>query len=654
MAQRPVLIELYRTAPIREAAASFATAAFSLTTMAAPMDTAAVPDIPGVTIDISFPFVTIPERRPSRVEAEAVVALAADFQMPEETTYLVRGVMDEDAAESAFAAAEEHPDVKAIFSDPVVEPCITCISTPAVGTAQDVAKVLCVPQMAARGMDGSGVLLAIVDTGINLDYLRSNGLNPNFNATRSWVPTQQPGSPPLVPGELPVAHGTMCAFDALIAAPGATLLDIAVLQSKRPGQTVMDGLLSDAVLGYSFLLSILTGPRRPGDFHSLVVSNSWGMFDRSWDFPVGNPGNYSDNPNHPFNRIVGTLERAGADILFAAGNCGHECPDSRCGSDADAGIFGANSHPQVISIAGVDINKSRVGYSTRGPGHLSKQKPDISSYTHFKGSGVFPVDGGTSAATPVAAGVVAALRSRFPLSPTATPAMLRNLLTRVAEDKGSIGFDYEYGWGIINGCRLATITSLTASAVSEPASSEGASRASDSSSFQYREGSVMTQEEQQFMQALAAFEQSGTDITATSVDICGTYKKVKPVLQGILPFIKMIPIIGAPAAKAIEALMAGLDSFCSMPSPVSGFTASSQYGSTVNEQSFMQALAAFEQSGRGDVTAAAIDVCGIYKKVKPILQGLLPFLILIPNIGKAIAAALTALMTALDSYCPTA
>jgi hypothetical protein len=57
-----------------------------------------------------------------------------------------------------------------------------------------------------------------------------------------------------------------------------------------------------------------------------VVNNSWGMFNPTWDFPVGDPQNYSDNPNHPFNIIVASLEAAGADILFAAGNCGPGMP----------------------------------------------------------------------------------------------------------------------------------------------------------------------------------------------------------------------------------------------------------------------------------------------------------------------------------------
>jgi hypothetical protein len=501
--------------------------------------------------------------------------------------------------------------------------------------------LLGVDRLKQRGMNGEGVLLAIVDTGINLAYLRSKGLNPNFNTARSWIPTS--ATPPASPGNMPVDHGTMCAFDALIAAPDATLLDIAVLSSRTTGGSIMGGLLSDAVLGYSFLYRILTGPRRPGDFHSMVISNSWGMFQMTWDFPKGDPRNYSDNPRHPFNRIVATLEEAGADILFAAGNCGHECPDSRCGTERDAGIYGANSHPQVLSIAGVDINKSRVGYSTRGPGHLTHDKPDVSGFTHFKGSGVYPADSGTSAATPVVAGLVAAFRTKFPSNATATPAAVRQVFTRTAEDRGSIGFDLEYGWGVVNGPKLASLTSLTASSL----------EATQPTTPNYDPGDPSMPQNDAFMQALAAFEQDQAP-TMAAPDVCGVYKKVRPILQGILPFLALIPRIGKPAAQAIQALMAGLDSFCGINTPAAGTATFATATPASSEQSFMAALAEFEQPGAGQFGAASIDVCGTYRKVRPILAGLLPFICAIPSIGKAVCAALTALMTALDALCPVA
>ena len=188
-----------------------------------------------------------------------------------------------------------------------------------------------------------------------------------------------------------------------------------------------------------------------------MVNNSWGMFHPSWDLPPGDPGNYSDNPNHPFNLAVRDLERTGADILFAAGNCGANCPDPRCGGVTNRTIYGANDHPSVLCVAGVDTTETRVGYSSIGPGRLTANKPDISGYTHFRGSGIYQADGGTSAATPVVAGVLAAARSKRPYdpgNPATHPAAIRSLVVSTAKDLVPPGYDLQHGFGVVNGCEL--------------------------------------------------------------------------------------------------------------------------------------------------------------------------------------------------------
>ncbi len=434
-----VMIQMYST-PV------LATAAFG------PVE--AAPDVgmgalPGVQFDTAYAPVPIPA--PSSAES-AVAGMAAAFSARQPATYVVRASVHPDALEKFLAQAKQDTRVAGVFSDPRIAPiaaapsAANCPSGP-VGTDLDIERLLNVAELRQRGLDGTGVKVAIVDTGINLAYLRNRGKNPGFDPDLSWGPLP---NQPL--GNMPVQHGTMCAYDVCIAAPGCTLVDHAVLTSQTAGGSAMDGLLSDAVKSYGVLLSYLTKAPSPfaGDHtpRTLVVNNSWGMFQPSWDFPVGDPQNYSDNPNHPFNIIVASLEAAGADILFAAGNCGRECPDSRCGDHTNDGIFGANSSAAVTSVAGVTIDKVRIGYSTRGPGHLEAKKPDIASFTHFAGSGVFAADGGTSAATPVATGVVAAIRRLYPAG-VLSPAQLRDLLRNTAEPKNG-GFSNEYGYGVIN------------------------------------------------------------------------------------------------------------------------------------------------------------------------------------------------------------
>ena len=399
----------------------------------------------GLVLDQSFAPVQLPSARFEEGDDGRMLAMAGPLEFSEAATTLVRGVIpDDDGQQEVLAAANAEPGVLGVFSDPVVERCLTCIGDPPVGTATDVARLLAVTKLAAAGLTGEGVHLAIVDSGINVAHLKSKGQNPKLSAAKSFTPAGVPSRP----GKHAVDHGTMCAFDAGIAAPKATFLDHAVLLSQTPGPTAMAGLLSDAVQSFAKLRQVLDG--LPSTKRTLVVSNSWGMFDPAWDFPVGHPGNYSNNPRHPFNISVASLEAAGADILFAAGNCGRECEDGRCNFPR-LPICGANSHGRVISVAGIDTKGKRVGYSSQGPGRLVASKPDISGYTHFKGSEVYAPDpdGGTSAACPVVAGVVAAIRTKYP-SRKLSPLSLRSLLFRTAKDIGRVGFDHDHGWGGID------------------------------------------------------------------------------------------------------------------------------------------------------------------------------------------------------------
>lgn len=437
-----LIIELAPQSPHAAAAMSFGMDAGAPATLAA-LFTAA-----GAELDTSFEPVTL-----DKVTGQNVMHAGFDTSMrfdvsdaPNQQSVLVVAHGDEAAAKKLLAA----PQVTGVFADVAIEPMIICPGSAPMGNTADVARLLCTDRLRAAGMDGSGVLLAIVDTGINAAHLAARGLTPAMDSGRSWVPGAG-----MVPFNAPVGHGTMCAFDALIAAPRATLLDIQLLRATGAFATAF---LSEAIRAYAHLQTVMNAPRRPGESRSLVVNNSWGMFHPSWDFPVGHPGNYSSNPNHPFNRAVAALEAAGADILFAAGNCGADCADGRCQGVVTNAIYGANGHSAVLTIAGVDTSKARVGYSTQGPGRLSLNKPDVCGYTHFSGSGVYAADGGTSAACPVVAGVVAATRSRRPYqpgNPAVSPHAIRDLMRSTAEDLGAAGFDFNTGFGVVSGCRIA-------------------------------------------------------------------------------------------------------------------------------------------------------------------------------------------------------
>ncbi|HEU0042242.1 MAG TPA: S8 family serine peptidase, partial [Jiangellaceae bacterium] len=145
--------------------------------------------------------------------------------------------------------------------------------------------------------------------------------------------------------------------------------------------------------------------------------------------------------------------------LFAAGNCGQNCPSGNChpsGIGPGKSIHASNSLAEVITVAAVNTRHARIGYSSQGPGMFAAEKPDLAAYSHFFGNfgpgrpggdTESPFDNGTSAATPVAAGVVALLLSAFP---GLSPDDIRDALVAGLYNVTGQPWDPGYGRGIVN------------------------------------------------------------------------------------------------------------------------------------------------------------------------------------------------------------
>ena len=265
----------------------------------------------------------------------------------------------------------------------------------------------------------------------------------------------------------------------LIAAPNATLLDIPMLVARPVADHHSTSMVSTAILAYVHLLQVwLHGAR---SFDALVVSNSWGMFHPSLeDFPPGHANRFIDNPGHIFHLFTLALSLFGADVIFCGNNCG---PDSNCGGSCASGtclsktdkmIMGANAYKEVLTVGGCDTNDALVGYSSHGPSidgmytnPVDRQKPDLVAYTHFLGSKsqwFHQPDTGVSAACPVAAGCVAALRSHDKLKPSkVSSAQLFEALRNTARKPPGMpaGWDAGYGHGIIDPFAAARALGVT-------------------------------------------------------------------------------------------------------------------------------------------------------------------------------------------------
>ncbi len=375
------------------------------------------------------PVSTYPVRIPVMSNQTKILLEGNDYRSTSGYNYSVSLDFENEDAEQEFI--ENNQDViEDVFSDPQIGVFpITCPNN-GVGDHNDVLNKLNISNLHSVGGTGTGTKIVVVDTGID---------GTQINVVGGYSP--RPGA---TPGSSPPDHGTMVAFDALIAAPNAMIFDYALLQSD--GATWV-AFLSDAIRAFSEILVDhlqIPGPR--------VIVNSWGLYDRSFDAPIGNPQNYSRNPRHPFNQIVSAVVGSGMDVVFAAGNCGTTCPSNKCGvGDTGPGnsIHGANSHPEVLSVAAVTINDDLLGYSSEGPGGLNAQAPDISGFSHFAGSGVDPFDSGTSAACPVVGGVVAALRS-INQGRNLSPSDMKTLLIDNTRSVHGVGWSPQYGWGIVD------------------------------------------------------------------------------------------------------------------------------------------------------------------------------------------------------------
>jgi serine protease AprX len=313
-----------------------------------------------------------------------------------------------------------------------------------IGDVKRLVKQLGVDRIWAAGYDGAGIVVAVVDGGLTA---HGQPVNPSEDPAIPALPStgQVVWGWPQDWGTTSVGwsqHGNMMAFDIQAVAPAARLWDIRIFE---PGAD-FGAYVSNAVAGYR---EAIDSHRRSGE--PLILSNSWGLYDSA------NGPDYAFNEQSEFALMVEEALDEGILVLFAAGNCGDVCPFSPCGAGSkgpDNSILGPNGHPKVMTIGAADLDDEWCGYTSQGRAALppKAQKPDFCSYTRF--AGFFPsadpvlrdFDGGTSAATAVAAGVVALLKQG---KPDLTQDEAKAALRETAQDIWSPGFDPNSGAGII-------------------------------------------------------------------------------------------------------------------------------------------------------------------------------------------------------------
>jgi hypothetical protein len=293
---------------------------------------------------------------------------------------------------------------------------------------------------------GDGVNVVVVDQGLDRRLISGNFAGGWRHRNPETGEVQLPG---MTRGE-EARHATMIVRNILDIAPHARIWDFPLIP---PRIWDLDMFVADAHAAYAHVLHVIRFLSHfPAFSGPWVLVNAWAIFDRRSE---SIPGDYTNRLDHPFNLSITKAANDGHDSIFCAGNCGQFCPDPRCGPrDQGPGqsIYGANSHPRVISVGAVRTDARWFGYSSQGPGqpNLAVRKPDLCAPSGFsENNDAYTPNTGTSAAAGITAGVVAALRSKWG-TVALPPDALRIVLNLTARKTEGPGWNGRLGHGILH------------------------------------------------------------------------------------------------------------------------------------------------------------------------------------------------------------
>ncbi|KAF9345761.1 pheromone processing endoprotease [Mortierella sp. AD094] len=290
-----------------------------------------------------------------------------------------------------------------------------------------------------QGINGTGVNVAIIDDGLDMD---SEDLAPNFFKEGSWDFNDHTALPK--PRLVDDQHGIRCAGE--IASAKNDLCGVGVAYgAKVAGLRILSGQITDvdeaAALNYRFQ-----------DNH--IYSCSWGPPDdgRSMDAPKGVV------VVAMINGIKNGRSGLGSIYVFATGNGGNQ--------DDDCNFDGYTNSLYTVSIGAIDRAQRHPYYSEACSAQLAV------TYSNGGGSAIYTCDvgerrcfgqhGGTSAAAPIAAGMIALVLSVRPdltwrdvqylLMTTAVPVSLDDPDWK--ETASGRLFNHRFGYGSLDAYKL--------------------------------------------------------------------------------------------------------------------------------------------------------------------------------------------------------
>lgn len=252
------------------------------------------------------------------------------------------------------------------------------------------------------GYTGTGVKIAVVDTGISLshsDLLVAGGAS--FVAyTNSYNDDNGHGTH--VSGIIGARNNDI---GTIGVAPDSDLYAVKVLDSSG------SGYLSDVIAGIDW-----------------AISNQMDIINLSL-------GSTTDSPT--LHQAVDKAYNNGTLVVAAAGNSG------LINGNGDTVEYPAK-YDSAIAVAAVDSSNIRASFSSTGP-KVEVSAPGVSIYSTYLNNGYTKMSG-TSMATPYTTGILALLKQQ---NPALTNIELRDKLDQNVVDLGATGRDTLTGYGLI-------------------------------------------------------------------------------------------------------------------------------------------------------------------------------------------------------------
>lgn len=249
---------------------------------------------------------------------------------------------------------------------------------------------------------GSGVVIAVLDTGVNCTTVT----DLVGKCVAGWDVVGNTSNTNDDQG-----HGTF--VSGVAAAAGNNGKQVT---GEAFGASIMPVKINQPTTGTAYYSDIINGVLWAADHGAKVVNLSFAG---------------TADPGLAFENAAGYLRQKGAILFQAAGNSGV--------------ALTFPNYATIDLIGATDSTDTRASYSNTGAA-VDMTAPGSSIYTVGKDNNVYIVSG-TSFASPMAAGVAALVLSR---NPSLLPWQLENILFANAHDLGAPGRDSSYGWGRVD------------------------------------------------------------------------------------------------------------------------------------------------------------------------------------------------------------